>query len=217
MINSMIKSDYFDKQVDYSATDFTKPNYQLWMKKHSDKVESEQGFASWVGQLIHQASYDNPEMEVIKEFSGIRLLDFKHMIGGSIDRLLFDGNSWIIEDLKSQGMYPAKQAFKEPKQDWIIQLSVYRWILRNYGFIVNDTANIHQYVLGFTKNKDGMEWYNKLTIELLDIKETEELMLHKINEAEQAEAPLCDCEAWRCGYCEYSSVCPLSKVKNLNK
>lgn len=26
-INSMIVSDYFDKNVDFSATDFTKPDY----------------------------------------------------------------------------------------------------------------------------------------------------------------------------------------------
>lgn len=210
----MIQSDYFDKSVDFSASDFCIPDYQLWVKKNLPKNENvEQGLEQWVGQLIHDASYNNPEINVIKEFSCKRVVDLEHTVGGSIDRIEYlGGGLWQIADIKSQGMYPAQSAYKKPKDEWIKQLSVYRWILDDYNFNIVGSGTIHQYVLGFTKNKIGMNKYNKLEIELMSHDDTEEMVKSKIAVAIGNEPASCGCESWRCGYCDYSDACERSKV-----
>lgn len=209
----MIVSDYFDKSVDFSATDFAKPNYQLWVSKNLPKNENvEQSLEAWTGQLIHKASYDNPEINVIKEFSCKRTFDLEYTIGGSIDRIEYlGGGLWQIADIKTQGMYPAQAAFKQPKEEWKIQLSVYRWILDNYNFSVVGSGTIHQYVMGFTKNKIGMEKYNKLEVELLSHDEVEELVKSKIEIAHGSEPVSVDCPSYLCGYCDYTEACQRSK------
>ena len=210
----MIVSDYYDKGTDFSASDFTRPDYQLWVSKNKKKNDDvTQGLEPWVGQLIHNASYNHAESHVIKEFSGSRIFDLEYNIGGSMDRIAFDEGKWFIEDLKSQGMYPAKASFKKPKIEWIQQLSVYRWILQDYKFDVSAVGIIHQYVLGFTKNKDGMERYNKINIRLFTLEETEELIKHKIEVATGAEPVEVTCETWRCSYCDYSDNCHQSNLK----
>lgn len=212
-INGMIKGDYFDKGVDFSATDFCRPSYQLWVSKNLPKNENvEQGLEPWIGQLVHNASYNNPEIDVIKEFSCKRVFDLEYTIGGSVDRLEYlGGGLWQIADIKTQGMYPAQAAFKQPKEDWKVQLSVYRWILDDYNFSVVGSGTIHQYVLGFTKNKIGMEKYNKLEVELMSHDEVEELVKSKIGIAKGEEPVSCDCPSWGCSYCDYTESCERSK------
>ena len=216
-INDMVVSDYHDKGTDFSASDFTRPTYQLWVSKNCKKNEDDkQSLPAWVGQLVHDASYRTPEIGVIKEFSPTATIDIGDgelvSIGGSIDRIehVLD-NLWQIADIKTQGMYPAKKAFKAGGEEkWTIQLSVYRWLLDKYGFKTTDVGTIHQYVMGFQKNKDGMEEYNKLEISLMSIEQTEEMMLNKIDIATGEEPRYNDCPTqWMCeSYCSYNKSCP---------
>ena len=210
-INGMVVSDYFSKGTDFSATDFTKPDFQLWVSKNLPKNKNaKQGFAPWVGQLIHKASYDHPEIGVMKELSLVFNLDLDISVGCSIDRVAYIGvGLWRVEDIKTQGMYPAKSAFKQPKQDWITQLSIYRYALLKHHIDVTHDAVIHQYVMGFQKNKDGMEEYNELNIELMDRDETEDLMKNKIAVAKGSQPVEVDCPKWMCEkYCDWNQSCP---------
>ena len=213
-INGMVVSDYFDKKVDFSASDFNIPTYQLWVKKNLPKNEGcEQGLAPWVGQLVHKASYDHPEVNVIKEFSAVRRVQVSGeestLVGGSIDRIAYDNlGVWQIEDIKTQGLYPAKKSFKEAKPEWIKQLSVYAWLMEDYGFTIDDTGIIHQYVMGFQKNKDGMKEYNKLEIPLMSMQDTNDMIMNKIDIARGSEPVSVDCPKWMCeAYCDYSDAC----------
>ena len=210
-INGMIISQYFDKQVDYSATDFTRPNYQLWAVKNMPNNEDKQGFEPWVGQLIHNASYNYPEKDVIKEFSFEITYDLEWTIGGSIDRIERIDDTWYIADIKTQGMFPAKNAFAKGKDEWVTQLSIYAWAMRRYGFNVSDTGIIHQYVLGYQKNKDGMDRYNKILIKLHDDDVVEYMIQAKI-EASLKEPVSCDCPKYLCGYCPVNKSCSRSNV-----
>ena len=208
----MIKSDYFDKGTDYSASDFTRPNYQLWVSKNFDKnPDEEQGLAPWVGQLVHQASYEHQEIGVIKEFSPVRYFNGKH-IGGSIDRLVYIGDGlWQVEDIKTQGNYPAKKAFKDGKEEWVKQLSVYRWLCDDYDIAPIVLANIHQYVMGYQKDKklEDYKEYNKLEIELMSLIDTELMIESKMDIAEGDEPIFKDCPVWMCkDYCSYNQSCP---------
>ena len=208
-INDMIVSDYRDKGTDFSSTDFTIPNYQLWVKKNFPRnLDDKQSQQAWVGQLIHDASYRFPETNVIKEFSGLRNLCGKS-IGGSIDRMEYADSEWHIADIKSQGMFPAQSSFKEPKKEWITQLSIYKWIAESYGLQVSSTGIIHQYVLGFTMNKIGMNEYNKILIPLLNTRDIELMIESKIDIANGNEPVSVDCEGWRCeSYCSWNKSCP---------
>ena len=209
-INDMIVSDYFDKGVDFSASDFTRPNYQLWVSRNYDKNKDEkQSLPAWVGQLVHKASYDFPEVNVIKEYSPV--VDFgSFTIGGSVDRIVKVGCQWVVEDIKTQGMYPAKKAFKEPDEKWVKQLSIYNFLLQRHGFNMASHGVIHQYVMGYQKNKDGMNDYNKIEIPLMTLEETIEMIDNKVDIATADDEPIFkDCPEWMCeSYCSYSQNCP---------
>ena len=211
MINDMIVSDYFSKDSDFSASDFCKPLYQLWVSKNFPKNEDDkQGFKPWVGQLIHDASYRHPEIDVVKEFSFILHHDLDVTVGGSVDRCVFVNGIWQIEDLKSMGNFPAQKAFKEPKQEWIVQESIYKLGMESRGFNVADTGVIHQYVLGYQKKKGSdMQEYNRLEIPLLSSDETREIINTGVNVARNSLPPLMDCATYLCkDYCSFNQACP---------
>lgn len=216
-INGMVVSDYFSKNTDFSASDFTLPDYKLWIKKNLPKNKDvQQGYKAWVGQLVHKASYDYPETDVIKEFSFNQNIDLQYSIGGSIDRVVIDNfNKSTIEDLKTMGNFPATKAFKDGKEEWVIQLSVYSWAMSSYGFNMNSHGIIHQYVMGYQKNKNLEEYkeYNKIKIDLMSKQQTEDMMLKKINVSTQKLPPLLvDCQKWMCkDYCDYNKACPSYK------
>lgn len=206
----MIVSDYHNKHSDFSASDFCRPLYQLWVSKHFDKnYDDKQNFKAWTGQLIHKASKDFDEVDVVKEFSFILNYDF-NTIGGSVDRCVFENGEWYIEDLKTMGNFPAQKAFAEPKKEWIIQLSIYRIGMISRGFKVSKKGIIHQYVMGYQKKKGSdMKEYNRIQIDLLDIDEVYEILNTGINVAQNKEAPVCDCKKYLCSdYCSYNASCP---------
>jgi hypothetical protein len=214
MINDMIVSDYFSKNTDFSSTDFCTPSYQLWVKKNLEKNEDdEQNFKAWVGQLIHKASYDTPEVDVIKEFSFKVTFDLQHTIGGSIDRLSFVNGMWVVEDIKTMGNFPAQKAFKDGKEEWVIQLSIYAWAMRRYGLLVSNYGVIHQYVMGYQKNKNSdMQEYNKIIINLMSDSMVEELLHRKISIALGDKPLIVDCPTYLCkDYCSYNKSCPSYK------
>ena len=210
-INGMVVSDYHDKGTDFSASDFTKPLYQLWVSKNFPKNSDEkQGFKPWVGQLIHDASYNHAEVDVVKEFSFIINHDLDATVGGSVDRCVYEDGVWVIEDLKSQGNYPAQKAFKEPSESWITQLSIYRLGMATRGFNVANYGIIHQYVMGYQKKKGSdMQEYNKIEIPLMSSEATQAIISTGINVARNSLPPAMDCATYLCkDYCSYSHACP---------
>ena len=213
MINGMIQHMYFDKGTDFSASDFTQPSYKMWVKHNCKKNEDDkQGFKAFVGSLIHKASYEYPEVDVVKEFSGVINVS-GYTIGGSIDRLAFRDEKWFVEDLKSSGLYPAKKAFKEPSESWTIQLSIYKLIASRYGFHMAGDGVIHQYVMGFQKNKDGMEEYNKIEIPLMSQDGVISMLKNRIKIAVGTVAPVNDCPRYLCdSYCSYNKSCPANNL-----
>ena len=210
-INGMIVSDYFDKKTDFSASDFTQPLYKLWVSKNFPKnADEEQGYKAWVGQLVHDASFNHAEVDVIKEFSFIYGFDLDTTIGGSVDRCSFVDGMWQIEDLKTMGNYPAQKAFKEPKVEWTIQLSIYKLGMESRGLKVSDVGIIHQYVMGYQKKKGSdMQEYNKIEILLMSEEEILEVISTGVNVAKNKLPPVMDCATYLCkDYCSYNQSCP---------
>lgn len=211
--------EYVDKGTDYSASDFNKPNYQLWISKRIDSykntVDTDNVFnASFVGSLIHQNSEGVNEINVIKEFSTIKNLNGK-TIGGTMDRLEFDNknNSIVIGDIKTGGHFPMLQKYKKKEyKEWSTQLSVYYWLIKDMFINVETFGRIYAFVLGYQKNKDNMPDKWTAVVHLND--NIEKLMLEKINIAESDIEPKKDCESWRCNYCDYSTYCKTRGVKS---
>jgi len=218
-INGMVVSDYFDKKTDFSASDFTQPLYKIWVSKNFSKnPDEEQGYKAWVGQLVHDASYKHPEVNVIKEFSFILHHDIDTSIGGSVDRCALDEYGvWHIEDLKTQGNFPAQKAFKEPSDSWVKQLSIYKLGMESCGLKVSDEGVIHQYVMGYQKKKGSdMKEYNKINITLMSEADTLDLINTGVNVARNSLPPVMDCQKYLCkDYCSYNKACPDYNKNNL--
>jgi len=215
-INGMVVSDYHSKGTEFSASDFTRPNYQLWVSKNHPKNEDEDlGFKAWVGQLIHDASYNHAEVDVIKEFSFIYNHDIDATVGGSVDRCSYRNGLWHIEDLKTMGNFPAQKAFAEPKEDWVKQLSIYKLGMSSRGLSVSSRGIIHQYVMGYQKKKGSeMKEYNEIEIQLMSEEDTIELINTGVNVARNSLPPMMDCNPhWQCDYCSYTDHCPSSNKK----
>ena len=217
-INDMIVSDYHDKGTEFSASDFTNPLYKLWVSKNFEKNKDEkQSFKAWNGQLIHKASYDFPEIDVIKEFSFVLTHDLDTQVGGSVDRCTFLNGKWQIEDIKTMGNFPAKKAFKEVKQEWIIQLSIYKLGMESRGLSVSNFGVIHQYVMGYQKDSKLPDYkeYNRIIIALLSKEETLELIEQGVQVARNSIAPVVDCPKYLCkDYCSFNKSCPAYKGGN---
>lgn len=205
---------YNDKGTSFSATDFTGPSYQLWMKKNGVKQEetSKSVFGpAFVGSLIHKNSEETNEINVIKEFSTYRTID-GHTIGGTIDRIEVDKDSGTVTvaDIKTGGHFPMLQKYrKESVPAWHYQLSIYRWLLQDIFDNITTDGKIYIFVLGHQRNKDGMpmEWTSHE--ELMSFQETEAYLRMKLAGIQGDKPPSEDCEKWRCDpkYCDYYNFC----------
>lgn len=202
---------YNDKGTDFSATDFTKPNYQLWMEKNGPKIERNGKVFSpaFVGSLIHKNSEETNEVNVFKEFSTIRELG-GHSIGGTMDRLEIDDNVITVADIKTGGHFPMLKKFRDNNvPDWGKQLSIYRWLISPIFENIATVGKVYVFVLGHQRNKDNMpdEWTHHE--ELLSNESVEAILKEKIEIAKAIEPPEKDCEKWRCNpkYCDAYNFC----------
>jgi hypothetical protein len=208
--------EYLDKGTDFSASDFTQPDYYLWIKKRNNVVKNEEKdevfSPSFVGSLIHQNHESLNEVNVIKEFSTIKKIN-GYTVGGTIDRLEMYPNGYLtICDLKSGGQYPMLKKFKDGSDDWITQLSVYKWLIDDL-FKVEEYGKIYAFVLGHQKNKDNMPMTWSTTFEL--DKHIDNLMCSKIETAVSDTPPENDCPKWKCcnQYCDYYTYCQTRNIE----
>lgn len=221
MQERFLKSTYLDKGTDLSASEFTKPEYQMWVSKHFPMPRSmESGFKSALGSAWHKACEVDNEAGTSKEFTNIVTFMGK-TIGGTADELRWDYDKkiWVIGDHKTKGVFPAKKFLgigtkakpnPEPEQDKeILQLSIYRWMFQDM-FKIDDVAVIYLWTVGHSPkdNAMGIPEYAEVEIPLIPIKNVEMIIKDKLNMAYGDTPPTKDCEDWLCNYCEYKDVCP---------
>lgn len=226
MNERFLKSTYLDKGTDMSASEFTKPLYQLWVSKQFKVERSDSvGFKSAIGSAWHTACEQDNEAGVVKEFTNIK--EFNGItIGGTADLLEFDNDKkkWILGDHKTKGVYPAKKflgigtkAKPNPpvEQDKEIkQLSIYRWLFEGL-FDIDDVATIYLWVMGHSgrDKAQGIPETSEVDIRLIPMKNIEQDIKRTIEIAYGDTPPEKDCEDWLCDYCEYKDVCPFLKNK----
>ena len=97
--DNWLVSTYRPKDSEFSATDITSPNAQLWCKINSPKVDNSTakvGFKSYLGSALHKAVEEVDEDGVIKELSWIRTLPSGIKVGGTTDELRWVGTKWRL-------------------------------------------------------------------------------------------------------------------------
>lgn len=232
MRERFLKSTYFSKGTAFSASDFTKPIYQLWVSKHFEiETKPEMSFKAALGSAFH-AYCEDQEVAVIKEFSHITQFEGVS-IGGTADLLEFDTetNKWVIGDHKTKGVFQAKKflGFTRPitktrKKEEVVtseqekevkQLSIYKWLFKDL-FNIADYATIYLWVIGHdaAAKSQGVPEFTEVKIQLIPEKNIEQFIKRTIEIVNTDTPPSKDCEDWLCGYCEYNKVCPAQKLKN---
>lgn len=232
MRERFLKSTYFSKGTDFSASDFTKPLYQIWVSRHFEVESSEYvSFKSAIGSAFH-AACEQQETSVIKEFSHIEHFEGVS-IGGTADLLEYDYElgKFVLGDHKTKGAYSAKKFLGftrpitktrkvpevvPPEQDKeIMQLSIYKWLFKNL-FNIHNKATIYLWVVGHTQaeKRYNIPEYTEVELELLSDRAVEHRIKKVIEVAASDTPPPKDCEEFLCNYCEYKDVCPFLKAQS---
>jgi len=224
-----LKSQYLDKGTDFSVSELTKPNYQLWVSHHTEKPKEGNkltGFKSALGTAWHTHCETENESGVIKEFTYKKELNGVS-IGGTCDELMWRWsiNKWQIRDHKTKGVYPAKKFLgigtkanpnPEPEQEKEqLQLSIYRWLFSDLFPAIDDKAVIYLWCIGHSAREQFPE-VSEVWLDLLPVNIVETYIQGKINTALGDKAPKVDCEGWMCGYCNVADSCPHNQGKEEN-
>ena len=195
---SWIKTDEYDYEPGViSATTLLKPARAYALKKNNfDKLEVDLTniVASRIGTVIHDSLANcveiNEERGDFKEKRFyVQVLGRK--ISGKID--LFFNNT--VKDYKTTNVY---KYLKKDFKDYIIQLSIYRYILVKNGFNVNDFGCIYFFFNDWSKkdlNKDGYPQSKILQqkLQLMSINDTEKFIIDRLNEFDSALLKLPEC------------------------
>ena len=226
MATRFLKSTYLDKGTDFSCSELTKPNYQLWVSHHCEPPKEGNktvGFKSALGSAWHVACETDNESGVVKEFTYIK----EHngtTIGGTADELMwrYSVGKWQIRDHKTKGVYPAKKflgigtkANPNPKPDTekeILQLSIYRWLFSDLFPNIDDKAVIYLWCVGHSA-REQFDEFSEVWLDLLPTNITQTYIEGKIATALGDTPPAKDCEAWMCDYCNVRESCPFMQKK----
>lgn len=219
-IERFMISTYKDKKKDFSASMFTRSNYQLWTLKHTDPAtidNSKVNFKSLLGSAVHAF------FEQVDILFGIQELQMHRSIGdvsigGSADLIEWDPkqNKWTMNDYKTKGSSTHKKFFDGERYNEVLQLSIYRWMLEG-KMEISDTAHIYLFLIGHTSASKRPE-KAIFDIELLPLDHTEAIIKEKIEAALGDEPPVFDCNVHTmCRFCNVAHNCQYIKSQYENK
>jgi len=226
MKERFLKSTYLDKGTDFSCSELTKPNYQLWVSHHAEapkEGDKSTSFKSALGSAWHVACEQSNESGVIKEFTYIK----NHngvSIGGTADELMwrYSVGKWQIRDHKTKGVYPAKKflgigtkANPNPTPETekeTLQLSIYRWMFSDLFPAIDDKAVIYLWCIGHSA-REQFDEVSEVWLDLLPVNITQTYIEGKIATALGDTPPAVDCDKWMCDYCNVRAACPYMVAK----
>jgi len=157
--------DEYDYQPGiYSATTLLNPiRRTLLYERHWDEMVCDASdlirprFGDAWHASMEKALKDEKNLELEKRLFGTLKVDDKEIkISGKFDALetLEDG-SLKLYDHKSTSVW---KWIKEETEDWVFQLSVYRWLIaQNYGKVPNDIAEINFLFTDWQRKKARLE------------------------------------------------------------
>jgi PD-(D/E)XK nuclease superfamily len=200
--DNVFQYDTYVKGAEFSASNFTTPMLINKLKRDNPSVVPEiatkDKTASWVGTAIHERieasmdKYESVESEVKVLFKNI---------SGTID-LVF--NQEVIGDIKTGSEANIIKKIKD-STDWVIQLSIYRYLYFKQNKIwLDDIGKIFWYCTDSKK-------YGIHDIQLLPKDEVIAMMkdfLLGMTKPTTDDGKCPDCLHWRYRYCGVRSVCP---------
>lgn len=206
-VEQWLKTDDYDYQPNtFSSTTLMQPARAYALKKqYFDVLELDINdlIASKFGTAIH----DSVEKIQLKNcLQEIRLKTFldKYVITGKFDILRnnLDGTFSLI-DIKSTSVWT--YIYNSKIKDWVIQLSVYRYLGRRNGFNIKEEAEIMLVFTDWQKSKSTEKDYpeSRITIKKIKLLSDSEIENYIINRAnileetsklDQKEMPYCNSE-----------------------
>ena len=206
-------SDY-EKVGKYGVTSLEKPRYKAWVEENNPDVDCTKPINyidSRIGTGFHKVAEEalkntdeiscSTEVKLSGDIGG-------YEVGGTCDLIVWEeGNVGRICDFKTMKSYPAKKAFNGEELDkFKHQLSIYAYLVRQYGNKVSDVGYIYVFVVGWTARDRELPRTFRIEIPLMTDEEVEAYVKERI---EGLENPEMDCPSWMCSqYCNVNCVCP---------
>lgn len=222
-----LSQDNYDYEEDvWSASTLKMPSRMFALSKlNRDKLETDVSdiIPARFGTAVHLI-FENTDLEEFGFTQERRMYGelLNQKISGKYDlKRKLSENFFRLYDIKSTSVY--KYVYKDFK-DYIIQLSIYRWLGIKNGEQIDDKATIIFIFTDWMKSRINHNNYPQLRIveqeiDLMTFEETEEYIKKKITSHRDAlkELPRCsDEELWkkkpedlpkRCDYCSCRNFC----------
>lgn len=225
-----LKADEYDHEENtITASNILQPTQQMILyKRHPDELESDVSdfMAARFGTAMHD-SFEKVEIPNSEKEKRLRTFFNGSVVTGKFD-LMLDMHEPVqkLVDLKTTSAW--SMVFGRRDEEYVKQLSIYRWLAHRNGYNVGENAEIF---LVFTDWQSSMAKKGgnypatriaKKDIVLMSLEQTEEMISKKLIEIASVEAvasedlPECtDEELWkdksgkakRCGYCSAKKVC----------
>jgi hypothetical protein len=232
-----LENDEYDYDPDtFSATTLLKPpRVTVLERTYPDELEVDYSelVASRYGSSIHD-SFEKVEIKGAIQEQRLKTLQNGMIVTGKFDMLMeISKNTYKLVDLKSTSAWTCVYGSKD--EDYIKQLSIYRWLGNRNGLKIIDDAEICFFFTDWSKasaNKNPNYPQSRIfikPIKLMTFLETEEFINERIKLIRDAfiELPLCsDKELWknkpddpprRCDYCSCKNVCNQYKMMTETK
>lgn len=132
LVAAIANDQYDGARYDITASSLsTPPRIRQLMRRHSDELTEDAADRIWalIGQVGHAILEHAPGNNDFREERLIGVMD-GWTIGGKVDLLRLDGDSYAIDDYKLVSLW----AMKDEKPEWTLQLNTYAWLARGYGF-----------------------------------------------------------------------------------
>jgi len=210
---AILEYDTYKPQGRYGVTSLEKPRYRVWVENENPGVDCTKpvgkidskigtGFHLIAEQAMEHSDIKCEVEKVLKGKVG------KYEVGGTCDLILLDDlGIATVCDFKTMKAYPAKKAFnQEETAKFVKQLSLYAYLLKKAGYIVEPVGYIYVFVVGWTARDRNIPRTFRLDFTLMT---TEEVKAYVDERIQALKNPTMDCPTWMCEqYCGVRDVCP---------
>jgi len=192
-VKSWLINDTYDYEENViSATTLLKPTRQIILEmRHRDEIVQDVSelIASKFGTALHLSFEKVNIPNVMHEkrlYCTFTVNDREYKVSGKFDMLKYlSKNTQMLIDIKTTSVWTYIKGSRD--NDYVKQLSIYKYLCNKNGFNVVDKAEICYVFTDWSKSKAGKNGYPELRvqvkeIDLLSDEETETLILKKLIE-----------------------------------
>lgn len=200
LVRAVTYDDYDDEGCDYTPSKLIRPPRMVALEReHADEITEDASDRLWMllgsagHSVLERSSHGKgivEERAVVEIYFGTKI--FK--VGGKLD---YGVSDTTLFDYKFTSLYAAKEG---PKDEWVQQLNIYRWLAGHYG-VHFDRLQIVAIFRDWSKSKANREPdYPQSQVKVMDLPVwkddvTEAFIIHRIQQHENARTHLPECTA----------------------